>query len=66
MMDAIDAIPYPQGGTKTSNGLNKVRTVVLTEEHGLRPPSEGVGRVLVVITDGQSKVGFEVRLPCHK
>lgn len=62
MITAIDDIGYPKGGTKTANGLNKVRTVIFTEEHGMRPASAGVGKVLVVITDGQSNSGFEVRL----
>ena len=60
MMDAIDVIPYPKGGTKTSIGLNKVREVLFTEEHGMRPAADGVAKVLVVITDGQSNSGFEV------
>jgi len=61
MLGAIDAIPYPEGGTKTSRGLYRVRTSTFTEDKGMRPASAGVSKVLVVITDGQSTKGYEVR-----
>ena len=53
MMDAIDKIPYPAKSTYTGIGLDLVRT-------GLFEISErqGVRDILIVITDGASRVRF--------
>lgn len=57
LLAAIDAIPYPEGGTSTALGLRMVRTEIFTEARGMRPNSAGVPRVTIVITDGQSSSG---------
>ncbi|EGD78970.1 hypothetical protein PTSG_11807 [Salpingoeca rosetta] len=59
LRDAIADIPYPQGQTYTSLGLRAVRQDILTEANGMRPASEGVPRVLVVLTDGNSQPSYD-------
>ncbi len=49
----ISNVPYLTGGTQTSVGLNTVESSVFNEANGMRPLSQGIPRVLVVITDGQ-------------
>ena len=54
LLEAIKNLPYPRGGTYTHKALNKVRDSVLTTGNGARPSSEGVPRIVIVITDGRS------------
>jgi len=42
------------GGTRTGAAITEVVTSGFNESSGLRPLSEGVPRVLIVLTDGQS------------
>jgi len=43
-----------EGGTNTGAAIREVVTSGFNESSGLRPLSEGVPRVLIVLTDGQS------------
>ena len=54
MLNAIQNIPYPNGGTNTPDGLCKLIRYGFTEQNGARPPSASVFRVAVVMTDGKS------------
>lgn len=54
---AVAQIPYTGGATYTSEGLRAVRTQLMAPGRGLRPLSEGVNRVLIVLTDGASTAG---------
>lgn len=58
VLDAIKAMTLPDGGTWTARGLDFVREHVFTTSAGMRPLSDGVPRVLVVMTDGDSHVGY--------
>ncbi|XP_055879649.1 von Willebrand factor-like isoform X1 [Biomphalaria glabrata] len=48
---ALLKIPYISGGTNTADSLNYARTTSFSTAHGARP---NVGKVAVVITDGNS------------
>ena len=51
LLSAIAALPYTGGGTDTANALN----LVLTQGFlGARPTSQGIPRVVIVVTDGVS------------
>ena len=54
VLSAIDALPYDDGSTNTAGALDAVRSQAFTEANGARPASEGVPRVVVVVTDGYS------------
>ena len=54
MLNAIQNIDYPSGGTNTPDGLCKLIQYGFTEQNGARPPSASVFRVAVVMTDGRS------------
>ena len=54
LLSAIDALPYNGGSTNTAGALIAVRSQAFTEANGARPASEGVPRVVVVITDAHS------------
>jgi len=43
-----------EGGTNTGAAIREVVTSGFNESSGLRPLSEGVPKVLIVLTDGQS------------
>eukprot|EP00041_Stephanoeca_diplocostata_P027306 m.749896 g.749896 ORF g.749896 m.749896 type:complete len:1005 (-) comp23155_c0_seq1:156-3170(-) len=58
VLDAIAGMTLPDGGTWTSRGLDFVQEHVFTTAAGMRPLSDGVPRVLVVMTDGESNVGY--------
>ena len=45
---------YVEGGTGTGAAITEVVTSGFNESSGLQPLSEGVPRVLIVLTDGQS------------
>ena len=51
LLSAIAAIPYFGDGTNTAAALNLVLTLDFL---GARPRSQGVPRVVMVVTDGQS------------
>ena len=50
ILSAIDAIPYIAGGTNTADALN----LVLTQGFLGARPTEGIPRVVIVVTDGIS------------
>lgn len=54
ILTAIDGITYPRGGTQTARGLDLLRSHVFVEPNGMRPVSEGIPRVVIVVTDGQA------------
>jgi len=45
---------YVEGGTRTGAAITEFVTSGFNESSGLRPLSEGVPRVLIVLTDGKS------------
>lgn len=51
IVNAIQNVQYLQGGTNTAAALNFVRNNSFTKAHGGR---DGVPKVLIVLTDGQS------------
>ena len=57
VLSAINSLPY-SGGTDTCTALaaalSAVRNYAFTEANGARPASEGIPKVVVVITDGYS------------
>ena len=53
LLAAISAVPYDGGGTNIAAGLNRLVSDGFT---GARPPSQGVPRFAVVVTDGQSNL----------
>ena len=55
ILSAINALQYRGGGTNTAGALNAIRSEAFTEVNGARPASEGVPRVVIVITDGFSQ-----------
>ncbi len=55
----INRVTYPAGGTHTSTGLTLLQNQVFLESKGMRPLSEGVSRVLVVVTDGVATAGYD-------
>jgi len=57
VLAAVDTIPFPDGGTQTSEGLRHVRESMLTLAAGVRPLEAGVPRVVIVLTDGQANDG---------
>lgn len=50
----IREIPYSAGGTLTGAAINFTRKFGFSENFGARPRSEGVTRILIVVTDGRS------------
>ena len=54
VLSAINSLPFTSGGTDTAAALNAVRSYAFTEGNGARPASEGIPKVVIVITDGKS------------
>lgn len=54
LKSAISSASYTGGGTKTSKAIDLARTQFSSTSSGVRPDSEGVSKVLVVLTDGSS------------
>ena len=54
LLNAISSIPYNSGGTNTAGALNAVRQYGFTASAGARPSSQGIPRVVIVVTDGES------------
>jgi len=52
MVRAIQGMPYPGGGTRTGQGLNVIRTRILTN---LEASRDQLPKVVVVLTDGLSQ-----------
>ncbi|XP_076799831.1 uncharacterized protein LOC143444923 [Clavelina lepadiformis] len=53
-MEAVKTTHYKRGGTNTGAAITKVLTKGFNERNGARDRSQGVPRVLIVLTDGQS------------
>ena len=53
LLQAIAAVPFTGGGTNTADALNTVISEFSTV-NGARPLQEGIPRVTIVVTDGQS------------
>ncbi|XP_067056552.1 uncharacterized protein [Acropora muricata] len=51
---AITRVSYSGGGTQLGFALGRVLTDQFSEERGLRPKADGLPRILVVLTDGES------------
>ena len=55
VLSAINSLPsYTGGSTDTAAALDNVRNYAFTEANGARPASEGIPKIVVVITDGRS------------
>ena len=54
------------GGTNTAEALNVANNVILTEENGMRPLKEGIPKVVLVITDGESNDRSETLIEADK
>lgn len=54
VLQAISNLSYSAGATYTHAALDTARTVMFTESRGARPASQGVPRIVVVVTDGAS------------
>ena len=54
VLTAISSLPYNSGGTNTAGAINGIRSYAFTEANGARPASDGVPKVVIVITDGYS------------
>ena len=54
VLSAINSLPYSGGGTNTAGALDAIRYYAFTEANGARPASEGIPKVVIVITDGYS------------
>jgi GH24 family phage-related lysozyme (muramidase) len=53
-LSAISRVSYTGGLTYLGEALEEILTDQFTEERGLRPEVDGVPRILIVLTDGQS------------
>ena len=53
-LSAIDRVSYRGGGTNLGDALQRIITDQFTEARGLRPEVDGLPRILIVLTDGQS------------
>ena len=53
IVEAVQRIPYDAGDTYTGNGLNRIRTELFSQSRN------GIPKILIVITDGQSQDSVE-------
>ena len=53
IVEAVQRIPYDGGDTYTGNGLNRIRTELFSQSRN------GIPKILIVITDGQSQDSVE-------
>lgn len=54
VLSAIDSLPFASGGTYTADALDLIRAQAFMEQNGARPASEGVPKIVIVVTDGYS------------
>jgi receptor-type tyrosine-protein phosphatase Q len=54
VLSAISNLPYNSGLTNTAGALTGILNYAFTTANGARPASQGVPRVVIVITDGYS------------
>lgn len=52
VLNALQNVPYTQGGTNTAEALSFAKNSSFTKAHGAR---DGIPKVLIVLTDGQSQ-----------
>ena len=53
IVEAVQRIPYDAGDTYTGNGLNRIRTELFSQSR------DGIPKILIAITDGQSQDSVE-------
>ena len=63
---AVVQIPYLFGQTHTSEALAMIRTGMYVPSAGMRPDSDGVPKVLIVVTDGKANEGHHPRAEAEK
>ncbi|XP_022080169.1 uncharacterized protein LOC110973572 [Acanthaster planci] len=66
LKQAIQRIEYSGGGTQTVTALNLMESQSFLEGNGARPANQGLPRVAVVITDGQSQGPQAVAIPADR
>ena len=54
-LSAIVRVSYTGGFTNLGEALEEILTDQFTEERGLRPEVDGVPRILIILTDGESQ-----------
>ena len=54
VLNKINSIVFNGGGTNTAGALDGIFSYAFTETNGARPSSQGIPRITIVITDGQS------------
>ena len=54
-LSAVNSVSYSRGGTLLGRALQDILTDQFTVKRGLRPPKDGIPRVLIVRTDGKSQ-----------
>ena len=64
LLDAIKNVSYPSGGTHTGAAIEYAIDFGFNTSFGVRPLSEAVPRILIVLTDGQS--GDDVSIPAMR
>ena len=57
VIHAVENTPYLDGGTNTPDGLDTLIGEFNTSSFGARPEEQGIPRVAIVVTDGQSNDG---------
>jgi hypothetical protein len=63
LTDIIDKIKYKGGNTNTAEALLFANERILNETKGMRPAKDGIPKVVVVITDGESNVNQKDTIP---
>jgi receptor-type tyrosine-protein phosphatase Q len=54
LLEAIENVTYPSGGTETGEAIDYATRFGFNSSFGARQKSEGIPRILIVLTDGQS------------
>lgn len=63
LRNAVSRVDYTGGYTATGPALDIAHNYVFSRYYGARPSSDGVPRVLVLMTDGKSNVGVSPEIP---
>jgi predicted chitinase len=66
VLNAIRDMPYKQGYTYTNLALKLANEKILNESLGMRPLKEGVPKVVMVITDGESTEPDQTLIEANK
>ena len=62
VLNKIRNIPYLNSATATGNAIMHMVKTGFTEAKGARPPNLAIPRVGIVLTDGESNTGVDVRV----